>query len=649
MSRLPKLPPTPASHFKLHVYAAVLELRARLPQLVSVEFLADYFAELDQAGFRADAEPARWWDGIVAWERSIDRHLPLRSLRVSADLDQDAMTLLFILGLPEEDARFGVLFEALAVAGSNRRPNVGLVTAWNPSFRRAVRRLLRLGLVETVNPDAARSEWALQVSAPIWDVLRGDAESDVTPWARYVPPAALVALDELVLPSELARRVEALRELVAGPGASPVIVRGPGGSGRRAVLGALARSLERGVLQVADVEAAGPMVGPLATLLDAVPVLAFEPAPAETIELPAVAAYAGPVGIALGRRGGIVGPGAEGAVVLELPMPDAEARAQHWTKALGTRSPDGLAAGLRTTPGAIARLAPIARSQAALNGRAEVGRADVADAERILHAQALDALAVRVDVGGDWFDLAVSDETMRELRLLESRCRHRERLGDSAGSVGVRALFSGPSGTGKTLAARLLAAALGKDLFAIELSIVDKYLGETEKKLETLFSRAEELDLVLLLDEGDALLTRRTEVRTSNDRYANLETNFLLQRLESFEGILVVTTNAGERIDSAFRRRIDVVIDFKPPSPAERWTIWRLHLPADHAVDEHFLEDVVSRCALTGGQIRNAVLHAQLLALDEDLPLDDAHVDEAVRREYRKAGAVCPLRDRMHA
>src|SRR5207302_3530655 len=142
------------------------------------------------------------------------------------------------------------------------------------------------------------------------------------------------------------------------------------------------------------------------------------------------------------------------------------------------------------------------------------------------------------------------------------------------------ALFSGPSGTGKTLAARLLAAALQMDLYRLDLSaVVNKYIGETEKNLNQLFARAEELDVILLLDEGDALLTQRTSVQTSNDRYANLETNFLLQRLESFEGILIVTTNAGQRIDTAFQRRMDVVIPFQAPDVAERWSIWRLHLP----------------------------------------------------------------------
>jgi SpoVK/Ycf46/Vps4 family AAA+-type ATPase len=174
--------------------------------------------------------------------------------------------------------------------------------------------------------------------------------------------------------------------------------------------------------------------------------------------------------------------------------------------------------------------------------------------------------------------------------------------------------------------------------------VVNKYIGETEKNLNQAFSRAEELDVILLLDEGDALLTSRTSVQTSNDRYANLETNFLLQRIEAFDGILLVTTNAAGRIDSAFQRRMDVVVDFRAPEPNERWLIWQIHLPENHQVDPRWLEEAALRCVLTGGQIRNAVLHASLLALSHGGRIGTAHAEEAVRREYRKTGAVCPLR-----
>jgi len=156
-------------------------------------------------------------------------------------------------------------------------------------------------------------------------------------------------------------------------------------------------------------------------------------------------------------------------------------------------------------------------------------------------------------------------------------------------------------------------------------------------------SRAEALDVVLLLDEGDALLGQRTEVKSANDRYANLETNYLLQRLEHYQGIVLVTTNLGDAIDSAFQRRMDVVVPFYPPQPEERLHILRLHLPADHRVSPALLERVALRCALTGSQLRSAALSAALLALELQAPLADAHLEAALRGEYRKAGGICPL------
>jgi SpoVK/Ycf46/Vps4 family AAA+-type ATPase len=206
-------------------------------------------------------------------------------------------------------------------------------------------------------------------------------------------------------------------------------------------------------------------------------------------------------------------------------------------------------------------------------------------------------------------------------------------------------MFTGPSGTGKTLAARLLAATLGKDLYRIDLSAtVNKYIGETEKNLEHAFSAAEELDVVLLLDEGDALMTARTDVATANDRYANLETNFLLQRIETFNGILLVTTNAADRVDKAFSRRMDVVVAFRTPDNVQRYDILRMHLP-DHAVNDDLLQEIAHRCMLTGGQLRNVALHAQLLALQSGGCVSDDDLRAALLREYRKTGAPCPLRN----
>jgi SpoVK/Ycf46/Vps4 family AAA+-type ATPase len=173
---------------------------------------------------------------------------------------------------------------------------------------------------------------------------------------------------------------------------------------------------------------------------------------------------------------------------------------------------------------------------------------------------------------------------------------------------------------------------------------VNKYIGETEKNLDRVLSLAEELDVVLLFDEGDGLLARRTSIQSSNDRYANLETNFLLQRLESFEGIVFVTTNATERLDSAFQRRMDAVVDLRPPEIDERRRLWALHLPLEHSVGSTLLDRLAVQCPLTGGQIRNVAVHARLLALDDGGIVNDDLLAASVRREYRKVGTTCPLR-----
>jgi SpoVK/Ycf46/Vps4 family AAA+-type ATPase len=185
------------------------------------------------------------------------------------------------------------------------------------------------------------------------------------------------------------------------------------------------------------------------------------------------------------------------------------------------------------------------------------------------------------------------------------------------------------------------------DLYRVDLaSVINKYIGETEKNLHRVLARAEELDIILLLDEGDSLLGQRTDVKSSNDRYANLETNYLLQRLENYQGIVLITTNAAQNIDTAFQRRMDVVVDFVPPQADERWAIWQLHMPDDCAVRADFLARVAAQCALTGGQIRNAALLSTLLAVsDGSGRVRNRHLDAAVRAEYRKAGAVCPLEE----
>jgi ATPase family associated with various cellular activities (AAA) len=670
------VPPTPAEHFKLYFYAAVLHVIEQACQSLGGfesafdqhPFLIGYNNELAEnglAGLPPDEADEMWRDSLREWEAEVGGHLPLRALAEATALDHAALTMLLSAGLIEEDVRFGLLFESIQGAPGQHRPTVALWTEWwraseDPGeARRNLQRLLELGLVQVVNPDAPRTEWALQVPALIWDALRGETREQLATWATYHHPGSLTALDGLIIPDALHQQLTRLAPLLASGEARALVVRGPHHNGRSTLLGAVARELGRGVLEITGLTRADDprwrTVGPLATVLHAMPVISLDLAAAETAELPSLNGYNGPQGIVIGKQGGVTGSAAERAITLAIETPDPDSRRAHWLAGFGAHHAtalDVIGERFRMTSGNIRRAASLAVSYAALDDRDTVSLDDVQQASRALNRQVLDALATRVNTSGDWSHLAVGSQTLDQLYNLDSRCRHRERLlelvGPALGSqlnAGVRALFTGPSGTGKTLAARLLASVLHKDLYRLDLSsVVNKYLGETEKNLNQVFARAEELDVILLLDEGDALLTQRTGVQTSNDRYANLETNYLLQRLESFEGILIVTTNAGERIDGAFQRRMDVTVDFRPPDAAERWTIWQLHLPPSHAIDSAVLGEVAGRCALTGGQIRNAALHASLLALEDGRIVTSEQLETSVQREYRKAGAVCPLR-----
>jgi hypothetical protein len=389
---------------------------------------------------------------------------------------------------------------------------------------------------------------------------------------------------------------------------------------------------------------------------NAFPVISIDPHPGETVELKPLTSYSGAVGLVMRREGGVAGPIVDRAITLSLLSPAPDQRLEVWKRALDGRAGPEIEflVDRRILPlGNVNRAASVAGGYAALNKRTFVTESDVRLACRSLNRQVLDTMAQRLDVAGDWDDLVTNALVMANLTDLERRCRHRERLLGHVGpgfrnslNSGVRALFNGPSGTGKTLAAKILASVLSIDLYRVDLaSIINKYVGETEKNLSQLLAKAEELDVMLLIDEGDALMSSRTEVKSSNDRYANMETNYLLQRLETYQGIVIVTTNAGNRIDAAFQRRFDTVIPFSPPDPMERLIIWRRHLPHTSQVSDAYLDDVAHKCAMTGGQIRNAALYAALLSVDagRDGWINDADLAAAVQVEYQKAGAACPL------
>ena len=224
----------------------------------------------------------------------------------------------------------------------------------------------------------------------------------------------------------------------------------------------------------------------------------------------------------------------------------------------------------------------------------------------------------------------------------------RDSIGDGLGPSiaaryhpGVKALFCGPSGAGKTLTAGWLATRLAIPLYRVDLaSMTSKYIGETEKNLAQLLSRAEQAEVMLLFDEADSLFGRRTEVKEANDRFANSQTNYLLQRIESFDGIALLTSNSRSRFDAAFMRRLDVVIDFPMPGAEERRALWLSHLGRAHRITQQELNQLSASIDLAGGHIRNAVIAAAVRA--EGRPIAFGDVVHGAATEYRKLGKQMP-------
>ncbi|HVE58873.1 MAG TPA: ATP-binding protein [Pyrinomonadaceae bacterium] len=672
------VPPTSSGHFDLYFLAAAAQIARRLMPIFGTRdavfaefpFLQIYDERLAgrEPDDLADEKAFEWWKKyLLGWEKKCETPLPLRDLRENLGLDFSDIILLFTIGLIEEDARFGAVFESLNEFSTEKRLTFGTLNFWQreenaeTSAQESVFELQNLGLIQFGNTENPRSEWTLAVSSVLWDVLRGESKLLQADWLKFTAPEDLPAAESLILSENLKQEIAVLPKLFERGTVQTVIVRGAHRNSRKTILGALAKSLGLGLLEIKNTEIKPDerwkTINTLAVLFRAMPVFCPEVAPSEMVEFPPLSEAVKAFGITLGKQGGASGAAVERSVTLTVNLPEENKRREHWRDCFAEAESDEIeeiSKHFRLSSGNLRRAAKLAKSYAGLAKRQKISVADVRLAARALNRQALDTLAIYLEpLDADWSFLAVRDETLNDLRQLEGRCRIRENLQMHVGrglcgqlQAGVRALFNGGSGTGKTYAARLLAAALQKDIYRLDLStIVNKYIGETEKNLARVFAFVEELDVILLLDEGDALLTQRTSVSSANDRYANLETNYLLQRLESFEGILIVTTNASDRIDSAFQRRMDTVVEFAAPEAAERRQIWRLHLPENHEISERFLEEIIQRCRLTGGQIRNIALHAASLALGEKKSLNAGYIESAVRREYRKIGAICPLRE----
>ncbi|WP_020673174.1 ATP-binding protein [Amycolatopsis nigrescens] len=342
-------------------------------------------------------------------------------------------------------------------------------------------------------------------------------------------------------------------------------------------------------------------------------------------------------------------------VSIRVEPPTAESRAGDWLRALARvtdRPPEPAVTDLLATYRLGADQVHAATSVAtrlALLDQEPVGLAQLRAGVRAQNGAGLARLARRITPAVGMADLVLPEPSRRQLAELTLRARHRDtvlgrwrmRPGGGRGR-GVMALFAGESGTGKTMSAEVIAAELGMDLYVVDLStVVDKYVGETEKNLERIFTEAVGVNGVLLFDEADAIFGKRSAVQDAHDRYANVESAYLLQRMESFDGIAILTTNLRANLDDAFTRRLDVIADFPMPDAAQRLALWDRCLgtamPRNDDLDLAFCAE---RFELAGGSIRACAVTAAYLAAASGGRVGMAEVVTAIHQEYRKLGRL---------
>ena len=583
---------------------------------------------------------------------------PLASLAHHASLTAFDVRLLVTALVPDLDSRFEKLYGYLNDDVTRRRASIGLAlelagaSPTSAAARGALSAsgpLVDLGLVLVEDPERPFLTRSLRVPDRVAAHLLGDTAPEVT--------TQVVLLDVEGYGGALADRLS--RALRAGAGfvhvrehesgtAAATAVAALAGAGRDAVvvdLTLLTRSPDpQELLQACAREAllrgAGLVAGPVEDLaeqhVEAIQRLCRWPQPVLLVG-----------GATWDPRWSSTPP-----LAVEAPVLGARERVSllrdHLRRVEADVDPNSLGAHLSLGPAQVHRAVRAAQTTAMLDG----GRVSVADLHggiRAQNAAGLERLARRIEPEVGWTDLVLAPGVQRSLKELTARARHRDqvlvdwrmRKGGGRGR-GVTALFAGDSGTGKTMSAEVIAADLGLDLYTVNLAtVVDKYVGETEKNLERIFAEAGGVNAVLFFDEADAIFGKRSEVRDAHDRYANIESAYLLQRLETFDGLAVLATNLRANIDEAFTRRLDAIIDFPAPTPDLRAELWRQclarPLPVGGDVDITFCAESFE---LAGGNIRSAATTAAYLAAEARSPVTMDHVVTAVAQEYRKLGRL---------
>jgi hypothetical protein len=594
-----------------------------------------------------DAQPLEQLDACLAAPTSDDRRLI--ALAQGLGLSRLEVVATALARAVEDDPLVGRAIAHLQAPIAGSRPCLGLLAqvlaplgdgGLSPLVQLVSGRAVAQGVLEVGETALPLPERTLRLPDALGLALAG--ATPVLPGIEVLDGPAPSLPDSLRFE---ARRLAALLQRGAG---RVVAVRAGSSAEAHQAAHAIAAALARTAALI-DPLLVPTGLGPLCRLLGWLPVFRMRVGPGERQSVAQLRGYDGPRLALLGSDGQLEDTGE--LLDWTVPLPSAAERAALWQAELHDAAlASHLGATQLQSSTRIRAVGRRARLRAELAGQPAPGADEVRQAALAEARGGLDALAQPIVDHVPDAALVVPERLQAELALLGERCRRREGLAAGLGAalqvryrVGVRALFTGPSGTGKTMACAWLASRLGLPLYRVDLAaVVSKYIGETEKNLAELLARAEAADVVLLFDEADSLFGKRTEVKDSSDRFANSQTNYLLQRIETYRGIVLLTSNSRTRLDPAFTRRIDMVVEFPLPGPKERRDLWRAHLGSAHSLDQAELNRLAASCSLAGGDIRNVVLIAAVLARIEDRPIRFDDIREGLAIEYRKLAKALP-------
>jgi len=661
-------------------YQGLMISEACADRLLSAE---DRMAE--KQFYKADAEAIRLTSEIVAIQkeleaprgRDVDSEPALEILSRIFHLNLFEQDVLLLCLAPELDPAFERLYAYVQDDATRRHPSIHLVLSlfcdngiahnavWNSFLPRAPLRSFDLVSFESGNTSHRGTE-PLRIHPRIADYIMGLNRMDdkVAHILRPVETAYNLPSDQ----EEVAGRLEHLLRTRAWDKRGKMLainLIGLSGVGRRAVAGTVCNHLRIGCynLEISKFPNHGSEREELKRILEREAVLL--PA-AYYIDLsetdPGNKADAIVYKDIVEDLQALLFMGSRDPICLEreatgVMVPKANASAQHklWRSAVsgGTISTDGdsetflqsLVQQFDFGPQLIHKAVEMARGFAYFRypEAQQLATEDIWTACRRLAAQSMEGLAQKITPCYTWEDIVLPEDVFRQLKEIASQVAHRTKVYEEWGfgaklsrGRGIAALFSGPSGTGKTMAAEILANYLKLDLYRIDLSgVVSKYIGETEKNLRKVFDAAEQSGAILFFDEADALFGKRSEVKDSHDRYANIEINYLLQRMEDYRGLAILATNMKSLLDQAFLRRLRFVVDFPFPDTNQRRRIWRKVFPTEASVDG-LDYTALSRLEIPGGNIKNIALNAAFLAATEEVSINMTHVMHAARREYAK-------------